>query len=181
MNETPLTTEQKAFAGKYHNLIYSFLNKKNLREDDFYDIVAFGFLQSVRRYFEEPDLSKKYAFTTIAWGGMKTSLSNYYKKESSQKRKAHTISLEAEIYGDGEILSLQEIVSVPDSSMMDFETELLMLELASKVSKREMDIIRMKADGYGVREIAKVKKMPMKGVTELLAGLRDTVLAVCYK
>ena len=181
MNEIPLTTEQKTFAEKYHNLIYSFLNKNNLKEDNFYDIVALGFLHSVKRYFEEPNLSKKYAFSTIAWGAMKTNLSNYLQNESRMKRKAYTISLEADFYGDGEILSLQEIVSAPDSSMIDFETELLLLELASKVSKREMDVIRMKINGYGVREIAKAKKMPMKGVTELLSGLRNTVLAVCYE
>jgi DNA-binding CsgD family transcriptional regulator len=65
--------------------------------------------------------------------------------------------------------------------MMDFDTELLMLELASRVSKREMDVVRMKADGYGTREIARAQRMPMKGVNDLLAGLRDIVLAVCFE
>jgi DNA-binding CsgD family transcriptional regulator len=55
-----------------------------------------------------------------------------------------------------------------------------MIELASRVSKRDMAVIRMKADGYRTREIAKAQKMPMKSVSDLLAGLRGTVLSVCY-
>jgi len=176
-----LTIEQKVFIEKHHNLIYAFLNKNNLREDDFYDILVFGFLKAVIRYFKEPDLSEKYAFSTIAWGAMKTSLLNYYRNESRIKRKVNTISLEANVYRDGEILSLKEILAGADSLMIDFETELLLLELASKVSKREMDIIHMRLGGYKVSEIAKIKKMPVKGVNKLLARLRNTVLAVCYE
>jgi len=181
MNEISLTVEQRIFAEKYHNLIYSFLNKNNLKEDDFYDIVVFGFLRAVKKYFEEPDLSKKYTFPTLAWGNMKSRLSNYYKSTSRMKRKAYTISLEDNIYGDSEELSLQDIVAGYDSLMVDFETELLLIELAAKVSKRDMEIIRMKVNGYGVKEIAKAKKMPVKNVKNLLASLRDTVLAVCYE
>ena len=126
-----LTIEQKVFIEKHHNLIYAFLNKNNLREDDFYDILVFGFLKAVIRYFKEPDLSEKYAFSTIAWGAMKTSLLNYYRNESRLKRKVNTISLEANVYGNGEILSLNEILSGTDSLMIDFETELMLLELAT--------------------------------------------------
>ena len=181
MVETALTQEQQDFAAEHHALIYAFLNEKRLPDDDFYDIVVFGYLKAVKDYLTNSKLSQKYEFSTIAFMQMKSALTKSYEHQNRQKRKAHTISLEATVYGDDEILSLQEIVSAPDSHTMDFETELIMLELASRISKRDMDVIRMKANGYGVREIAKTQRMPMKGVTDLLAGLLETVLAVCYE
>lgn len=180
MNEITLTLEQQKFAADHHALVYSFLNSKRLCEDDFYDVVIFGYLRAVKRYSDEPK-ARLYAFSTVAWREMGQSLSDYYKSQSRQKRKAYVISLDSVVYRDEEALSLHEVLPVPDPLRVDFETELLMLELASRVSKREMDVIRMKADGYGVRDIARSKKMSMKGVNELLAGLRDTVLAVCYE
>jgi RNA polymerase sigma factor (sigma-70 family) len=168
--EKKLTAAQRQFAAENHDLIYTFLNAKRLPEDDFYDIAVFGYLHAVRIYFEKPGLSSKYAFSTIAWNAMRTSISDYYQKQARLKRQAIVID-----FDNCEALPAQ------DSYTMDFETELLMLELASKVSKREMEIMRMRVDGYGIREIAKAQKMPVKSVKELLAGLRETVLAVCYE
>ena len=180
MNEIALTVEQQKFAADHHGLVYSFLNSRRLSEDDFYDIVVFGYLRAVKRYSDEPK-ARQYAFSTIAWREMVQSLSNYYKSLTRQKRQAYVISLDSVVYRDEEALLRYDVLSASDPLMADLETELLMLELASRVSKREMDIICMKADGYGIRAIAKTKKMSMKGVTELLASLRDTVLAVCYE
>ena len=181
MIETALTPEQQRFAADNHGLVYAFLNEKRLPDDDFYDVVVFGYLKAVKTYLTNITLSQKYEFSTVSYKYMRSELCKHYEYQNCQKRKGFTISLEAAVYGDDEVLSLQEVLSVPDSNTVDFETELIMLELASRVSKREMDVIRMKKDGYGVREIAKAQRMPMKGVNELLASVRDTVLAVCYE
>jgi len=180
MVETALTPEQQRFAADHHSLVYAFLNERKLQDDDFYDIVVFGYLKAVKEYLTNFTLSQKYEFSTIAFTKMRDELYRHNEYQNRQKRQGYNISLEATIYGDDEALSLQEVLSAPDPKTVDFETELLMLELASRVSQRDMDVIRMKADGYGVKEIAKAQHMPMKGVNELLAGLRDTVLSVCY-
>ena len=181
MNKLILTEKYNQFATEHHNLIFSFLRSRNLDESDFYDVVVFGFLKAIDEYLTNPILSRKYEFSTVAYRAMRSELYKHYEKQNRQKRKAYTISLEAVVYGDGEALSLQEVLSTPDPLMADLETEFLMLELASRVSKREMDVLLMKTEGYGIRDIAKSKKMSIKGVNELLAGLRETVLAVCYE
>ena len=181
MNEIALTVEQQKFAADNHGLVYSFLRMRGLDENEFYDVVIFGYLKAVKEYLAASTLSQKYEFSTIAYTKMNDMLYKHFEKQNRQKRKACTISLEATVYGGGEILSLHEILPSSNPLMADLETDLLMLELASRVSKREMDVILMKTEGYGVRDIAKTKKMSMKGVNELLAGLRDTVLAICYE
>ncbi|MCL2816115.1 MAG: sigma-70 family RNA polymerase sigma factor, partial [Oscillospiraceae bacterium] len=132
-------------------MVYAFLNANRLAENDFYDVIIFGFLQAVKNYSEKPGLALKYAFSTIAWNSMRTSLSDYYQKQSRLKRQAVIIEFETVADDENGDLLLDEVLAVPDSYTMDFETGLLMAELASKLSQREMEIIRMKIDGYGIR------------------------------
>lgn len=58
MREIPLTPEQKTFAEKHHGLVYKFLNKNQLSADEFYDVVIFGYLRAVRRFFYRDSSSK---------------------------------------------------------------------------------------------------------------------------
>lgn len=179
MNNIALTPEQREFAAKYHNLIYAFLNAKRLRDDDFYDTVVFGYLRSVKRYFEEPEL-RKYSFSTIAWRSMNSDLINHFKRESRQKRQGHTLSLDS-LLKEGSHLTIEETAAIPDSLMLQLETELLLHELASRVSRKQMTVIRMKVEGYGVKEIAREQKTTIKDVRDLLESVYEAVLAVCSR
>lgn len=179
MNEIVLTPEQREFAAEYHNLIYAFLNKKGLREDDYYDIVVFGFLRAVNDYFNKMEL-RRYSFTTIAWRSMNQSLSNYFRDQNRQKRHCYILSLDS-ILSNGDFLPVEETAAVYDSLMMQLETNLLLTELASRVSRRQMKVIRMKAEGYGVKEIARDQKTTIRDVQELLESVYSTVLELCSK
>lgn len=179
MNGIILTPEQQEFAAEYHNVIYAFLNKKKLREDDYYDIVVFGFLRAVQEYLERPEL-RRYSFTTIAWRKMESSLADFYKSQNRQKRHCYILSLDS-LLSNGDFLPVEETVAVPDSRMMQLETELLLHELASRVSRRQMNVIRMKADGYGVKEIAREQKTTIRDVRELLESVYGIVLEVCCR
>lgn len=178
MSEVPLTREQREFATKWHNLIYTFLNEKRLSEEDYYDIVVFGFLRAVKRYFTEPAL-QQYSFSTIAWKNMRSCLSDYFKSQSCQKRNGYTISLHTLTYGD-EPVRLEEVISAPDRLMMQLETELLLHDLARRATRQQMAVVHMRSAGYNVREIAKTQSIPMKKVQELLEEIRDLLMVVCH-
>ena len=106
--EIPLTPEQKIFAAQNHDLVYKFLQKKNLPIDEYYDVVIFGYLRSVYRFFTEPQL-QQYAFGTLAWKGMLYSLNNYKKGIYRQKRNAEVFSIHSEL--DDENSALEEILT----------------------------------------------------------------------
>lgn len=175
MNDVPLTKEQRDFATKWHNLIYTYLHSKELPEEDYYDIVVFGFLRAVRRYFTEPEL-QKYSFSTIAWQAMECDLTNYYKRQFRKKRYANVVSL----YSYDGPLTLEEVLPSPDRVMAQLETELLLHDLAATATRQQMAVVRMRSAGYNVREIAKKESIPMKRVQELLEELRGLLEAVCY-
>lgn len=68
--EVPLTKEQQTFATAHHSLVYKFLNENRLPEDEFYDVVIFGYLKAVRDYFSDLT-AQQFTFSTIANRRMK--------------------------------------------------------------------------------------------------------------
>lgn len=178
MSDIPLTPEQRLFAAENHDLVYAFLKEKNLPESDFYDIVIFGFLRAVRRYFTETAL-REYKFSTIAWNCMYVDLCNHFKAQHRQKRTATVISIHVPRYDDG--LPLEETIESPDELMRQLETRLLLHDLAGRVSRQQMDMVRLRGSGYSDRDIARKHNVSMDQVRKLLNEVRLTLKALCYE
>ena len=178
MQNIPLTPEQKTFATDNHGLVYKFLNENQLPEDEFYDVVIFGYLRAVRRFFVETNL-QKYSFSTIAWNCMRVDLFNYNKMHFRKKRNAETISIH--LIPHENTLPIEETLAKPDELMLQLETELLLHDLAGRVSRQQMDMIRLKTSGYSIRDIAHIQKIPMKCVKEALEEVRQILIKLCYE
>lgn len=178
MNDIPLTKEQRDFAAERHALISTYLNTKGLPKDDFYDVVVFGYLNAVKEYLNKPSL-QKYSFSTIAWRKMDCALLNHYKSQNRPMRKGYTISLNAVVYGD-EILSLEEVLSGPDRLMAELEAQLMLHDLAAKVTRQQMDVVRRRSEGYCLREIAKEQHTTINHIKELLKEAGAALLALGY-
>lgn len=175
--EVPLTLEQRLFAAEHHNLVYKFLNENHLSNDEFYDVVIFGYLRAVFRYLTEPEL-QQYSFTTIAWRRMSACISDYRRKQHRPKYDANIISLhtKASEYS----LSLEETIAAPNPYMRQLEEQLLLHDLAKRVSRQQMNIVRLKSCGYNDRDIARSQNTTMKRVQELLEEVRSVLLEICY-
>lgn len=174
----PLTLEQQRFAEKNHDLVYGFLKQKNLSMNTYYDIIIFGYLQAVQEYCEH-ELYQQYAFSTIAWRKMQSSLNNYYRTMKAYKRNANTVSLQSPI-GAENGLRWEEITSKQDNLMTQLEVELLLHSLAFKLSEREMTIIRMKANGRTMHEIAKKVHLKFHDINSLLSDVYEIVIEELY-
>jgi len=173
MRETPLTPEQRDFAERHHNLVYTFLHRNRLPEDEFYDVVIFGYLRAVRRHMMEPRL-RRYSFSTVAWKAMRSALGSHRKAMAVPKHDAELISLNTGIYEDGQ--SLEERLAAPDTLMLELETRLLFHELAKLLSRQQMEMVRLKHAGYSVREIARRQKVPIQHVYKQLRKAHKILL-----
>lgn len=178
MSDIPLTPEQRLFAAENHDLVYAFLNSKHLPENDFYDVIIFGYLDAVRRYFTTSRL-QQYSFGTVAWGGMQGALANYRRSLHRHKRTATVISIHLPTYDNG--LPLEETIGAPDELMQELETRLLLHDLASRVSRQQMDMVRLRGSGYSDRDIARKHNVSMEQVRKLLNEVRLTLKALCYE
>lgn len=166
MNEnTPMTPAQQLFAEEHHNLVYAFLNEKKLPEDEYYDVVVFGYLQAVMDYTTQGE-SGRFSFATIAWRKMESRLADHFRHQASTKRAAPTVSLNAVMDDAG--LSLSDMLSATDESFLEMEIGLLFHDLGRHMPRRDMNVLRLKADGYGTREIAQRENTTVHMVRSIL-------------
>lgn len=63
--------------------------------------------------------------------------------------------------------------------MQDLEMSLLLHDLAGRISQQQMNIVRLKRNGYGIREISSREKIPMKRIKEILEEVRIVFLEMC--
>lgn len=92
---SPLTAAEQAVAAQNAYMVPRFLAANRLPVDDWYDVVVFHYLLTVKKWFAHPELYK-YGFSTIAWQGMSSAVSNERKK---QERRIQTVSLDEVIPG----------------------------------------------------------------------------------
>lgn len=178
LSEVPLTKEQQEFAAEHHGLVYKFLNDNHLPESEFYDVVIFPYLKAVQDYCNNLS-AQKYSFSTIAIRQMKFRLYDYFRRQDCRKRNAEIISIHLGLFPDG--VPLEELLSAQDCVMQEFEMQQMLHELAAHISEQQMKIVRMKGYGYGIREISRHEKLPMKRIQELLEEARTVFLRLCHE
>jgi RNA polymerase sigma-70 factor (ECF subfamily) len=155
------------------------LKSKRLRRDEVYDVVVFGYLRAVRKYFDREDLRQRYAFSTIAWRAMECDLGHYYEKNARRMRRARTVSLESIVY-DGESLTMAETVSGADRMMEQLEASFLWDEIEALISPNQARALRMKVEGYTPREIAAAQKRPVGDIESLLNDALASAHTLCF-
>jgi RNA polymerase sigma-70 factor (ECF subfamily) len=178
MNTQTMTLEQQSFAAEHHNLVYAFLRDKKLRQDDFYDVVIFGYLRGVRKYLNRDDLRRRYAFSTIAWRAMESDLVGYYRAQSRPSRKVMTVSLEAMTHQEDR-QSAYRTVSEPDWILDRLEAENLWDQVSGLFTNEQTELLQMRADGYTVREIASARRSPVSEVEGMFASMMESARELC--
>ena len=155
-----LTEEERAFAERYHNTIYSFLRTNKLPVDDFYDVAAFGYLRAVKRYSQEKQL-RKYSFTTIAWRAM---FADCYRKKKADCIRDALIAFSLNDTTEqgteyGEFIA----ASVDSFRELEAQEDLqeLLAELMPALTDRQRDHLIKALDGYKPREIMHEQRVPI--------------------
>ncbi len=113
---SPLTVEEQQFAIDNHYLISKYLNIRRLPFDEWYDVVIFRYLRSVKRWFAIPELHK-HNFEIVAFYAMRSAIGNEQRRQS---RQIKTISLDEVIPGtDG--ISYGETVTYDNLVYINFK------------------------------------------------------------
>lgn len=103
-----MTEEEAAFAAEHFYLIRYYLRSRSLDPEEWFDVVVIRYLDSVKRWFTEPELHV-YSFSTIASGAMRSAL---WSEREKRRRRLQTISLSAPIPGiDG--LTYGDAIAAP--------------------------------------------------------------------
>ena len=137
----PLTEAESEFAAEHHSVIYGYLRKAGLPEDD----LVFGYLRAVRKYLARPEL-RKYSFSTIAYRAMSCDVHHSKEYWMRKKRRALVESLDEELH----TRDLLDPVSAAYENVLSFQ------ELSGKLTQKQRQIAALRAQGYHDLEIARM-------------------------
>lgn len=88
---SPLSPAEQILAEQNFYMVNRFLSSQRLAPDEWFDVVIFRYLFTVKNWFRRPELYK-YEFSTIVWKAMSSAVHNERQK---QDRRIKTISLDA--------------------------------------------------------------------------------------
>ena len=126
-----------------------------------------GYLRAVRRYWTEEDL-RRYQFSTIAWGCMRSSVGNYRKKLNREKRQGTVISLDQKYAGT----TAAERLVDPVDWIGRLERRMLLMDCAGKLTKEQREILSLKGKGYHLKEIAQMQKRTPSSIRKDVEQIR---------
>ena len=81
--ERPLTLEESQFASEHINIVYRYLRQQGLNSDEWFDVVIFRYLLSVKRYFALPEL-QRLKFIKVACSAMRSAVGHEKRKRASE-------------------------------------------------------------------------------------------------
>ena len=135
----PLTDEQRQFAEEHHGIVFSYLIKFRLPQDEWYDIVAIAYLYAI----QDHNFDSNYSFSTYAYRYMSMAVINERRKQRNRNRIAPLYSLDTAINDQqplcGKIFS--DSVSMEQRVVSKISVEHWILQLTAK--QREALQVRM--------------------------------------
>lgn len=107
----PLTEEERRFATENHNLVFKYLKLRKLPPDEYYDVVIFRYLRSVKRWFSEANL-RQYNFEIIAFYAMRSAIGHYQDSKRRRERYESVFSFQS-LVPNTENLTFADVIPDP--------------------------------------------------------------------
>lgn len=155
--DRPLTDSERVFAEENHNILYKYMNINHLDISEFYDVLVIPYLNAVKKYFENEEC-RQYSFSTVAFLKLDTAVKNYYRAIYTQKRmpEGGLVSLELSLVGDNPFSEFTPNEWYIDCRMSTEKSAIalhIMEQIFQSLDERQEKLLRMKADGFTVREM----------------------------
>lgn len=151
MSCNQLTDEQQRIVTDNHNLIYWYARNRNLNIDDWYDLLAIEFCETVMK-----------------WNKERGTLSNYFKKRMDNKLINHMNSINCQ-KRKAEVIQYVEELHQDDG----VENDILLQELLiGGITPLEAKVLKMKYAGYTHKEVCEVLNISGVKLRKIIAKLR---------
>lgn len=148
-----LTDEQRQMVADNHNLIYSFLNKYHLPDDDWYDTAAFGLINAAISY------NGTAAFSTFAYKCMFNEMRNELVWRDRHKKDELSLNHEYET-SIGDICTLEDMLAentdFTDEILADFDAQKLIAFFESRLrTDCQRKQLKLLTEGVKPMDVAK--------------------------
>lgn len=172
-NNTKLATRETAYAAEHHDLVYRFLEENGLDQNEYYDIIVFGYLESVKNYLRRAEL-QSYPFEHVAKKAMNASLGNYLRSMEGNYADISLISLSERTDGYGRI---EETLCCIKDSIEEAINNIEWERTVSALDVEERRIVKLLADGYLANEIPKIIGITPSVLKDKLDSIRNALSA----
>ena len=165
-----LTEEQKKLVEENHNLIYGFLRMKELEDDEYYDIVAYGLCKAAMKYD-----STKGKFSTFAYKYMKTEIVHQIDLDTRKNKipKNLIYSYDNVINTNPKVTFISMLFDRYDENAIDaFISEENFRQFYLLLKKEEQFIINHFANGYNGTEVANKMDITSQRVYQRIKDIR---------
>lgn len=105
--ERPLTPEEAQFATDHINIVWWYLDQQGLDRAEWFDVVIFRYLLSVKRWLALPEL-QQVKFVTVACSAMRSAIGHEREKRAKEPRM---VSLYEPIPGTDDLLYIDTIAA----------------------------------------------------------------------
>ena len=169
-NNTPLTPEQRKLAEKHHNLIFYFMNRKGLDQEEFYDILAIALCKAARLY--DPS---EYTFTTYCYRCFENTLRMHIR---DNKRRIQSAPFSAfEIHNDSDDIDnvIEETAECEEAlqSFDELETAILIKGFVENLPEKLKQTLKLRVQGYSQIEISRMVGVNQTMVSRRLTKIRE--------
>lgn len=161
----PLTEAEAEFAAEHYSIIHHYLRMTGLPENDFYDVVVFGYLRAVRKYLARSEL-RRYKFSTIAFRAMSCDVHHSREYWMRKKRKVLMEPYDEDAHSE----DFRDPVSEAYESAQSFE------ELRGKLTPMQQRIAALHSEGYRDKEIAAICQVKPCEVEREMSQARATII-----
>lgn len=168
----PMTELERVFAEENHMLVYRFLRANGLSEDEYYDIVIFGYLQAVQEYLAAKE-TQKYQFSTVAWRKMDCAVKDHRRYLESKKRSAFTVSIHDPV-SEGSTRKWEDILHDDCNALKKLQAEMVLHSLA--LTPKERRITKMRQNGESMHSISKTEHMTFQQINATLEKVKMHIL-----
>lgn len=143
-----LTPAESLFASANHYLVEKYLRLRKLPFDEWYDVVIFRYIRSVKRWFALPYL-REYSFERVAFLAMRSAVGNEFKK---QGRRIQAVSLDEIIPGSDNLVYADMItyenldyINYGGDENMEIKYDVTLPENVKRVGKKSDEAIAIDA------------------------------------
>ena len=151
-----------------HNLIFGFLNQRNLSMEDFYGIAALGLINAAENYDEE----KEYTFSTFAYKCMENEINRYFRDSYAEKRGSNIEDLSLDEINDEKGERVFERNRYTPSVEEICLANSIYENVLHTLNEREKLILHLSYEGYSKKEIADYTGLSQRDVSIALQSAR---------
>ena len=172
----PMTEHERVFAEENHMLVYRFLRANGLSEDEYYDILKFGYLQAVQEYCVVKE-TQMYQFSTVAWRKMDCAVKDHRRYLESKKRSAFTVSIHDPV-SEGSTQKWEDILHDDCNALKKLQAEMVLHSLV--LTPKERRITQMRQKGESMHSISKAEHMTFQQINSTLEKIKKYFMKALF-